>query len=161
MDIIIATLVNQVAPLLVQLLGALVLAIASALLLKAAPVIADFRTQQGLAIVAALSKVGVHTAEVEGLGKTGAEKAVAARQYVNGELAKAGVTTVKAADVEGTVKGAVEAAFQNEIGPGPLFHPAPVVVGPVVVTEPPAGPEVPNLAPVETPLVVDAPTPTA
>lgn len=151
MDIIL----NQIAPLLVQLLGAIVLALASAALLKGRAWMDARLSVEQRTFLAQLAATAVHLAEVEGAGQVGAQKAAAARRYVDGELMAHGITTVQSGDIEATIIGAVEGAYKAEIGPTYL-PPAPVVV---MSTEPPAGtpigipnsdgtyPAVPNLTP--------------
>jgi hypothetical protein len=163
-------ILNQIAPLLVQLLGAIALALASAALLKGRAWMDAKLSVEQRTFLAQLATTAVHLAEMEGIGKVGATKATEARNYVNGELAAAGVTTVKSADIEATVKGAVEAAFQAEIGPkleGVPIPPAVVITSSGMTTAAP-GPDIADIvittevppAPVEAPPVVDAPTPT-
>ena len=109
-------LVNIIAPLLVQLLGAIVLAVASAALLKARAWMDAKLSVEQRTFLAQLATTAVHLAETQDAGKSGAIKAMDAQDYVNGELAAAGVTSVKAADIESTVVGAVQTAWSDQIG---------------------------------------------
>jgi hypothetical protein len=121
MDTIIHDLLDTIAPLLVQILGAIVLALASAALLKARVWLDVQLSTQQRAVLGQLATTAVHLAEQEGLGKMGTEKAAIAQKYVDGELEAAGISTVKFGDLEAAVKGAVEAAWRGELGP--TWHP--------------------------------------
>lgn len=109
-------LVNIIAPLLVQLLGAIVLAVASAALLKARTYLDAKLSVEQRTFLAQLATTAVHLAETQGAGKSGALKAMDAQDYVVGELTANGTKTVKVNDIESTVVGAVQRAWSDEIG---------------------------------------------
>jgi hypothetical protein len=111
-------LVNQAAPLLVQLMGILLLAAASGALLKLRQLLQASLTERQRQLLSDLASMAVHYAEIEGLGKAGAEKAAMARALVDSELRSRGIVSISAADLEAAVIGAVQRAWSYEIGPG-------------------------------------------
>lgn len=117
MNYILTEMVNQLAPLVVQIVGIVLLAVLSAILLKAREILQTQLSAQQRSFLAELASTAVHMAETEGLDKTGAQKAAMAQKYVGDELAQLGVKTASSADVEATIVGAVQRAWQREIGP--------------------------------------------
>ncbi len=117
MDAIIHELVNQIAPLLVQLAGFVVLATVSALVLEGKKALSADLTANQRKVLGDLASVAVHFAEKEGAGKVGSEKAAIAAAWVNRELIASGVTSVGFADIQSAVVGAVQKAWSEEIGP--------------------------------------------
>lgn len=117
MDAILHDLLNTIAPLVLQILAAVVLAAISALLLKGKELVQGELSAQQQGFVAALASTAVHLAEQQGLGKTGVEKAELAQQFVGRELAAAGISTLSGSDVGAAIIGAVQRAWAHEIGP--------------------------------------------
>lgn len=116
MDSILHELDNTIAPLLVQLLAGLVLALASAALLKGRAWIDGKLTEQQRSFLQHLAETAVHLAEKEGAGKLGTEKAALAQQYVDRELSAARIDTVRFGDIEAVIIGAVQKAWSDQIG---------------------------------------------
>lgn len=161
MDLLLSTLANQVAPILLQL--AITVLIARAVLL--APKIHAFLDQHTTpAQQAMLDKYfegAVHFAEAQGAGQVGAAKLEIAVAFMNMKLKAAGITGIDAEDVvAGVQKAFAESTYAYQHTKPEL--PVVVVNTAAPVTEPPAGsptgtpnpdgtyPVVPNLAPVET-----------
>ena len=116
MDSLLRDLANTIAPLLVQLLEALLLALASAALLKGRTWLDGKLTEQQRAFLQQLAETSVHLAEKEGAGKLGTEKAALAQQYVDRELSAARIDTVRFGDIEAVIIGAVQKAWSDQIG---------------------------------------------
>ncbi len=123
MNDILSEMVDQLAPLVLQILGIVLLAVLSTVFAKSKQIAEAQLSATQRSLLANLAVTAVHLAEKEGLEKTGAEKAAMAAQYVNGELAAAGIKTVRFADIDATVIGAVQKAWADELGPS--YHEAP------------------------------------
>ncbi len=115
MDPILRELSNQVAPLLVQLLGALVLAVVSALCLAGVKLLNTHTTEKQRQLLYELAAMAVNFAEREGAGKAGDEKAKMAQDCLDRLLGAWGITTIKGVDVYDSLEAAIETAWRNEI----------------------------------------------
>lgn len=162
MDLVLFTLANQVAPILLQL--AITVLVARAVLL--APKIHAFLDQHTTpaqqAFIDKIFEGAVHFAEAQGAEQVGAAKLEIACRFVDMKLKTAGITSIDAEDiVAGVQKAFAESTYAYQHAEKPVVvvnTAAPAVVN----TEPPAGsptgtpnadgtyPVVPNLAPVET-----------
>lgn len=119
MDSIMQQLANTVAPLVVQILAAVVLAIVSALLLRGKQFVESRLSAQQREFIYDLAETAVHFAEKQGQGldKAGEEKARIAQNYVDRELRAAGITVISGSDVQAAIIGAVQRAWSQSIGP--------------------------------------------
>ncbi len=117
MNDILSEMVNQLAPLVLQIIGIVVLAVLSMILMKAKGIAEAQLNADQRALLGELAAVAVHMAEKEGADKAGADKAAMAQRYVGEELAKLGIDSINSADVAGTIIGAVQRAWKREIGP--------------------------------------------
>ena len=140
MNDILTEMVNQLAPLVMQIIGILILAIVRAILMKARGIAEMQLNADQRSFLAELASTAVHLAETEGLGKAGSQKAAMAQSYVAYELAHLGVTSVSSADVASTIVGAVQRAWAREIGPRPPTPSAAVNIAAEAVTANPPQP---------------------
>ncbi len=117
MNTILHELANQVAPLLVQLAGAILLALLSLLVLKARRWLDQHLTPGQEQFLNRLAAAAVQFAEAEGAGQAGTAKAQLARDWMTKELTAAGISSVGFDDIQGAVTAAVQRAWSREIGP--------------------------------------------
>lgn len=137
MNDILTEMVNQLAPLVMQIIGIIILAIVSAILMKARGIAEMQLNADQRSFLAELASTAVHLAETEGLGKAGSQKAAMAQSYVAYELAHLGVTSVSSADVASTIVGAVQRAWAREISRPPTPSAAVNIAAEAATANPP------------------------
>lgn len=160
-------LANQVAPILVQLAVAALVARLVLLTPKLHAFLDEHITPAQQTMLATLSESAVHFAEAQGAGQAGAAKLKVACDFADSRLRAAGITSVTAGDIIAAVQKAwADSAYTYKHAEKPAAPTAVITssgmttvargpnIGDVVVTT-----EAPP-APVESPPVVDAPVPT-
>ncbi len=124
MDALFTGFLNRIAPLLDQLLLAVVLFLASALLLKSKAWLDEHLTPPEEALLLKAAAAAVHFAEANGVGLPGKAKFDMACKLVSSALTTTGVTSITFDTIEHDVAAAVQEAFANS----PYYH-APAASG--------------------------------